>query len=92
MITKEKALNLINHVKDYHRLMAEADKDISICGYGNPYTPELHIFYPEQFMELATVLGIVPTVKYRNDEAYPYSLNITVEGVHIFCLTKEVNQ
>lgn len=92
MITKEKALNLINHVRDYYRFMAEVDKDISLCGYGHHYTPELHIFYPEQFMEMATVLGIIPTIKFRNDEAYPYSLNITVEGIHIFCLAREVNQ
>lgn len=83
-ITKELVYEAIENTRQYYEYMALVDKTIRVCGYGEGYNPEIHIFRKETFLEICKVLEM----DYK-EIANTRRLEIVVNSVHIFTLKEK---
>lgn len=83
-ITKELVYEAIENTRQYYEYMALVDKTIGICGYGESYAPQIHIFRKETFLEVCKVLE----TDYK-EIGNLRRLEIVVNGVHIFTLKEK---
>jgi hypothetical protein len=84
LISVEKILELADKVSRHYDYMEKMDSEVRICGYGEGYQKEVHIFKVEDLLKIADVLGKKP-----NRVPETNRLEIVINDVHLFSICQE---
>ena len=83
-MTRQAILKMARQISRFYDEMAEANEMVQICGYGDNYQKEIHIYNMSDLLEIADIVGISPK---RDD--FLNRLEVVIKGVHFFSIFKE---
>lgn len=85
-LTKEKILQIARTVSRFYDDMAKVDEMVQICGYGEGYQKQLHIYDEADLIKIADIMGLPPEKDFERER-----ISVLIEDV-IFFSVLEINE
>lgn len=83
-MTRQAILQMANKISRFYDDMAEADKMVQICGYGEGYQKEIHIYKTSDIFEIADIMHLTP-----NRDCSINRIEVVIKDVHFFSMYNE---
>lgn len=78
-MTRQAILEMANKISRFYDDMAEANKMVRICGYGEGYRKGIHIFKSSDIFEIADIMNLTPILDCSSN-----IIEVVIKGVHFY--------